>query len=329
MSPARISPARRLGRALLLAAALGVAALSLMGWVLRLSTLEHLRIPYLWAGAALLLLCLPLRARAVGGVAAATLALNALLVLPTLPVGEPAKAGPADVTLVHVNIWKDNTTPEKVRDLLRREQPDVAVLLEVHDPRADQWLLELERLFPFKLTCGEAACGVVLLSRWPLERIETTGLEEKPHPGYVAARVDRPAGAFTLVGTHLSQPFFPERQAAEAEWLARRVKGLPGPVVLTGDYNATPWSTLVKRFQDQSGLRRLAKSWTTWPSWGLPIGIPIDLGFGGDGVTGLRAEVLGDVGSDHRPVRFTLTLPPGPAANAGEGGTAPRLVTQP
>ncbi|QJE72872.1 hypothetical protein HHL28_07005 [Aerophototrophica crusticola] len=329
MSPARIHPGRRLGRALLLAAALALVILSLAGWVPGFPTFEHLRIPYLWAGSALLALSIPLRAWAAAGITVMTLALNAWLVLPTLPLGNTVAAGSADVTLVHINIWKDNATPELVRDLLRREQPDVAVLLEVHDPRADQWLLELERLFPFKVTCGRVACGVVLLSRWPLEKIETTGLDEKPYPGYVAARVDRPSGAFTLVGTHLSQPFFPERQAAEAEWLARRVRELPGPVVLTGDYNATPWSNLVTRLQEQSGLRRLARSWTTWPTWGLPIGIPIDLGFGSDGVTGLRAEVLGDVGSDHRPVRFTLTLPPGPAVDAGEGGTAPRLVTQP
>ncbi|WP_114391628.1 endonuclease/exonuclease/phosphatase family protein [Oleisolibacter albus] len=293
------------GRLALLAA--GLLLLTGLGWApAPFSVIDHLRVPF--TAGALLLLLLSALLRSWPGVLLASLAaaINLAVVAPHLSLGGPAPAA-ADIRLVHSNIWNRNADPARIATMLQQEQPDVAVLLEVNDPGRDAWLKPLETLFPFRATCGDAGCGVLILSRWPLERLETGG-SVAGHLGYVAARIDRPAGAFTLAGVHLPQPFRAESQAEAARWVAARLQALPGPVVLTGDFNAAPWSGLMADFAAASGLHRLAPTQTTWPVWLGPFGIPIDHVFGSTGVSA-EARALGNVGSDHRPVAASIRLP--------------------
>lgn len=298
-----------LGRLTLVAAGL-LLIMTAGAFTPALALFEHLRIPLFVAGVPVLTAAAWLRLKRTSLAALVVLLLNGSAVAPHLPWDEAAPAS-ADVTLIHSNTWFRNSDPGRVGALLVREQPDVAVLLEIHDPRSDAWLAELKRLFPFQLSCGQSACGIVLLSRWPMERIASAGANDSDgiiRPGFVAARVERPSGAFTLVGAHLTRPFFPTRHETEAFWLAEQVRALPAPVVLTGDFNAAPWSRLFQGFERQSNLSRTARTLPTWPLWLGPAGIPIDHVLGSEGVSG-AGRAMGSVGSDHRPVIARIDLP--------------------
>jgi len=104
---------------------------------------------------------------------------------------------------------------------------------------------------------GTAAYGIALLSRYPvtdwhvvrLPRIPTRFpmylpgphrvivVDEEPRAA-VIAQLDTPAGPLTVANTHLS--FVPGWNSRQLRRLAKHLRGLPGPHLLTGDLNLTP-----------------------------------------------------------------------------------------
>ena len=306
-----VKPWSRRLAGLLLLAVLALLLLSVLRWVPGgWSVPDHLRIGLLWAALPLFLAALWFRRRvAVLAVLVASL-INAYQVLPTL-LPRPALPG-EPVTLLHANVWQHNPSMDPFVALAREQKADLVVVLERYHFQGYEWADALADRFPHRLTCGEADCGNNILSRWPLERLGpvTSPWHDRPdNPSYLAARVHRPDGAFTLVTAHLGQPFDQAIQDAQADWLVARLRELPGPLILSGDFNAAPWSPLIRRIMAGGGLSRLSTTGPTWPSWALPIGIPIDHVLGDDGAE--DAQVLGDIGSDHRPILVTFTLSAG------------------
>jgi endonuclease/exonuclease/phosphatase family metal-dependent hydrolase len=104
---------------------------------------------------------------------------------------------------------------------------------------------------------GTAAYGIALLSRFPatgwrvirLPRIPTRFpvylpgpnrvmvVDEEPRAA-VIAQLDTPAGPLTVANTHLS--FVPGWNSRQLRRLAKDLRGIPGPHLLTGDLNLTP-----------------------------------------------------------------------------------------
>jgi endonuclease/exonuclease/phosphatase family metal-dependent hydrolase len=117
---------------------------------------------------------------------------------------------------------------------------------------------------------GAAAYGISLLSRFPasswqvarLPRIpmrvpmyvrepnRVVVIDEEPRAA-VIGRFETPLGPLTIANTHLS--FVPGWNRRQLRHLARDLRGLPGPHVLTGDLNLSPQA--VRR---SSGMRSLA-----------------------------------------------------------------------
>jgi endonuclease/exonuclease/phosphatase (EEP) superfamily protein YafD len=270
-----------------------------------------LRFGLIWLGIGLLLVALPLRHWVLTGLLFVTLVLNATVVLTSF--GASSHEPPhAPITLLHANVWAGNRSMGGFDAMARAQNPHIVVVLERYYFQGYDWADHLADILPYRLDCAEADCGNNVLSRWPLERLGVVtspwhdGLER---PSYLAARVHRPEGAFTLVTAHLGQPFNQPVQDAQVEWLLARLAELPPPIILSGDFNAAPWSPLMRRLMARGALSRLSNTGPTWPSWGLPIGIPIDHVLAGDGVGGAGWQVLGDIGSDHRPVLGHFTLP--------------------
>ncbi|MFY8094193.1 MAG: endonuclease/exonuclease/phosphatase family protein [Niveispirillum sp.] len=273
------------------------------GW----SVPDHLRIGLLWTALPLGLAALWLRRPLLLLPVLAASLVNASLVLPSLLPRSPLPGQP--VTLLHANVWQHNPSMDGFVALARDQTADVVVVLERYHFQGYGWADALMDRYPHRLTCEEADCGNSILSRWPLERlgVVTSPWHDRPdNPSYLAARVHRPAGAFTLVTAHLGQPFDQAIQGAQADWLVARLKELPGPLILSGDFNAAPWSPLMARIMTAGGLARLSTTGPTWPSSALLIGIPIDHVLGDAGAR--DARVLDGIGSDHRPILVTFTL---------------------
>jgi len=83
----------------------------------------------------------------------------------------------------------------------------------------------------------------------------------------------------------------------------------PGPVLVAGDFNCTPWSPFFADLVAATGLSDSARGFGVWPTWNstlLPLGISIDHVLVSDGLVTRNHRVGGDVGSDHFPVIVDL-----------------------
>ncbi len=82
--------------------------------------------------------------------------------------------------------------------------------------------------------------------------------------------------------------------------------------MLVGDLNLTPYAPAFPRLLRESGLRDafVGRWWRpTWQAGFGPLALPIDHALVPATSCVLQADIGPDVGSDHRPVQVTLTLP--------------------
>lgn len=314
--PAQDPPALRLSGlldALLAAAAAGAVAGTLLGflpgWPFEL--FSHFRMQWLAAAvtAALLLAvrCWWRTAALLGACAA----VNLLLVGPYLPWRSGAAPGPSEVTVLLANVLRTNPDPAPLLALIRREQPDIVALMEV-DERWEATLTAALPEYPHQLwEARQDNFGIALLSRHPCTgcRVLRLGPEGLPT---VAGRFAIPTSRgdptrFTLVGTHPLPPVGSRgarSNRAQIEAIGVLLASTPGPRILVGDLNATPWSAAFRQMVRRSGLTdsgRTHGAHGTFPVDIPPMRIPIDH-FLSSGLTVVRRERGPDIGSDHFPL---------------------------
>ena len=307
-----------------LAGALGFAAavISLAGflgaWTWWLEILSHFRVQY-----ALCFLLLAL-AYAAGGkwrgfVGALSLALiNAAPVF--LFLWPPAAPAPPNQTVFRAMLLNVNCRrgePAAVRATIASAHPDFLVLEEI-SPR---WLVELAPAlaeYPFrKIQARHDNFGIGLFSRQPFDaaRIEPFGIVDVPS---VFADLTLAGRRLTLVATHPLPPggaLLAAERNRQLEWIARKIASVPGPVLLLGDLNTSPWSPAYRRVLATSGLADAAQGRSirpTWPSFLPPLWIPLDHVLHSDEIAVHAFAVGPHVGSDHLPLVVDFSCAPRP-----------------
>lgn len=232
------------------------------------------------------------------------------------PNDDPQAGGP-QLTLLVANVHTGNRDTTRLLQLIRRENPDVVLTMEV-DRRWLRALDELKSTYPHFLEIGRSDnFGIALYSRRPAESIEEIELADSEVPTIVARlRIDgRPLAVF---GTHPLPPIGGEyaglrnRQlAALAELVSRET----APTIVAGDLNVTSWSPAFADFIRSSGLRdsRLGRGLQpSWPTSSPLIRIPIDHVLVSSDLSILDRHIGDPIGSDHFPVLVRLALPTEP-----------------
>ena len=283
-------------------------------WVLDLTT--NFRLQYLGVAGVLLAL-LALRRRWLPATALFVItALNALPVLPYVPVlttaTVPAPAA-AHLKVLTVNVSFRQFSARRFREIVAEAAPDILLVVEF-TPHAEEVLAEFDKIFPQQLKApAEGPYGIALWSRFPLKSAYTfpLGLAQG-----VEARVETPAGVFTLLGAHLVSPTLPRRAEQRNEgltMLAERRAAIAGPVIIAGDFNVTPYSPYYSDWLATTGLTdsRYGRTLSTsWPAV-LPIlGIPIDHVAVSNEFVILAHHRLPAFGSDHWGIMAELALQP-------------------
>ena len=119
-----------------------------------------------------------------------------------------------------------------------------------------------------------------------------------------------------MVGAHYTWPYPAGLQQRQGERLAALLdQHPPERLILTGDFNSTPWSFTRRRQDRRFGLVRRTRGVFSWPSR-LPVGripspapfLPIDHVFAGRAWTTLSIERGPKLGSDHYPVVAVMAL---------------------
>ena len=240
------------------------------------------------------------------------LAFAASLVIPEFlrPAGPRAPANaPGQLKIVQFNVWHDNPDPAVIIDWLNAERPDIAVI-EENSTAFRQALATRGR--GWSATCLQ--CEVVILSRQPALSSDTPPRERRDAPGPLtqAAFADR-HGPFEVIGVHNAWPTDSDQPVQEGR-LASVIADRPRErLIVTGDFNSTPWSFQRRRWDEVFGIPRRERALATWPAhnykrlqWlGLPF-LPIDHVYAGPGWGTVSVRRGPRLSSDHYPLIVTL-----------------------
>ncbi|HEY9218976.1 MAG TPA: endonuclease/exonuclease/phosphatase family protein, partial [Phenylobacterium sp.] len=268
-------------------------------------------------GAGLMLLTPPSRVRtATKWLAAIGAPLALLLIVPDLIRPEtraPAGATP-DFTLIQYNILGGrNRALEASLDWVFAQGADVIVLEEA-TPRVRAGIA---RRTGYHLSCERTfRCQSLILTKAaPI----SSGLP----PVTVGARVPAaratiraPGGPITIVGAHYYWPIPAGLQQEQGRRLAAIVSAYPkSRLIVSGDFNSTPWSFTRRREDAAFGLERRTKSLFSWPTFmtsrrlEIPAPfLPIDHVYAGPGFRTVSVERGPRLGSDHYPVIVRLAF---------------------
>jgi len=312
-----------------LLAALFVSAMSLGGYFYpNLDAINHFR-PFICAAFLLLaLLAAFLRMRLVAlGALALGLAHGSFLVAEIAPeIGvRPASASGPTLKLISYNMLDTRTDADGLARLVEREEPDVLVLVEAW-PNAMATLDRVQELLPYRFDCFESlGCDITILSRLPLKdpKAWRPGAADPRVMHWTALahmEVIKDGVPISLWATHLHWPYPAFHQVAEFANL-KKVLADAGPnTILAGDFNSTPWSYALRRFDRAVPLERVTRAFPTWPSKQAtfrgvhtipafgPV-MPVDHVYLGEGLKAVDIRRGPYLGSDHYPVISRIALP--------------------
>ncbi len=274
-----------------------------------LDIFSHFRVHYALIAALLLIIALALGQRKTALLSAMLLAVNVAVVIPYLSSIRVRAASPT-IKIVSFNLWDRNLDAGPTLDFLRRENADMVVLSEAEG----HWIHDLDSLsdiYPYRLdrlNCNEFShCEMVMLSKRPWEK---AGVSEtnSSSPPIVWARFNLDGAKFTVAGMHFAMPLG-RLQRSQIDGAIRALGQFSGPLALTGDFNATPWSYLLPRIEKETSLRRAGGGISaTWPSVLMGLGIPIDHTLVSSDFSYAAMSAGPRLGSDHRPIITELGL---------------------
>jgi endonuclease/exonuclease/phosphatase (EEP) superfamily protein YafD len=226
---------------------------------------------------------------------------------------ETAQATPTrPFSLVTYNIHAGNRPSRWMRKWMEKPPADFLMLQEVSAPIA-RAVRGLDGVYPERLIAEGSLAdqGIALLSSRPLAEHRVFQPIEGVGPAIFARLTHADPPAPWLVTVHAPNPVRAEGLRQRDRFLAalaHEIRRLDGPVVVAGDFNATPFTPAFAGFVETAGLRTTCRHPGTFPSSARFLGLPIDHVLVRDadiaGVWGFRP-----LGSDHRALGATVLLP--------------------
>jgi len=254
----------------------------------------------------------------IGGLSALT------LMAPELTAAMKPTGGKVDgetLTVLQFNSWGLNRDPQATARWILETDPDI-VVIEEGMKESDGVVKVLAERYPSRTTCAEASpCSTMILAKHrPLVR---GGLAGGPLTDQLAgawATFASPQGPFTVIGVHYTWPIPAGPQQWQSRRLAMVLNRFPKDrLILSGDFNSTPWSFTMRRQDRMFGIERRTRALASWPTGyeikrfdvaryqAVPFPfLPIDHLYAGKGWRTVSVRRGPKLGSDHYPVLVTL-----------------------
>lgn len=230
---------------------------------------------------------------------------------------------PVDLRVLIANVNTRNTHYEKVLDLVRLQQPDVAIFMEVDKAWKSQ-LDTLLDLLPY--SSGQTSpnqFGLLVYSKLALNdtRLEFFGNDHKVS---VITQLWVQNEPVTLVATHPVPPIrsdiFHSRNR-QLDQVGQYLATVDQRRILAGDLNITLWSPYYRRLERVSGLHNARDGFGILPTWPVPVefqniplwlalllSIPIDHCLVSPGLEVTNIYPGSNTGSDHKPLIVDLRI---------------------
>ena len=216
-----------------------------------------------------------------------------------------------DLNLLQLNLFHRNSNSRAVLKLVRKHNPDVITFQEV-SPRNKKILKKLTKAYPYRLLCHSSGVrSIAILSRFPRRSKRSQGCIKSKGLGWMQIKVGQKT--LSIASIHLRWPY-PYNQRSQIQHLEKHLKAIPRPVLLAGDFNATPWSYALSRITDATdthvvgGLRITyhlnPKRWNQFRKlpFDIKIGLPIDHVLTSPSLSAHTIKKEQFVGSDHFPI---------------------------
>lgn len=222
---------------------------------------------------------------------------------------QPIAGAPvAELRVLSYNVLAGNPRGAEAAQHIAELAPDIAIIMET--PGIEDDLDKLEAVLPYHLGCDDKrSCDLSIWSRYPIIEKEMFLPPPYRHERLGIVRVDVNGTIMTVVGAHLSKPYFDEASWFEVNYIARAFTKLSGPILLTGDFNAAPWSDTLIYLTREAQLVPPPSHPASWPVKAGPLGVPIDNMFtrGAAQIEDIEAGA-DSYGSNHRYLLARLAL---------------------
>ncbi|MBJ3783837.1 endonuclease/exonuclease/phosphatase family protein [Devosia sediminis] len=220
---------------------------------------------------------------------------------------EQAASPAARFDFLSYNVLAFNSRAEEMVQSILSDPPDVALIMESRAIRP--YLDQLAEVLPYRIGCDAAeACDISLHSRFPFESRGLEPLSSLWGDRYVAGGIVVDGQPVTVVGLHLTKPYYDDIAEFELDRASRWMGRIEGPLVVAGDFNAAPWSDAVAEFGRAQGLASGPTIPATWPVRLGPLGVPIDNMFTRGNALIMSLSSGENHGSNHRPLRAEIGL---------------------
>ena len=220
-------------------------------------------------------------------------------------------SNPNNFKLASINLLSSNLEIELVQNYIKRENPDVLVLIEF-TPRWENELQSIIDDFPFKkLVTRTDNFGIALLSKFEMKSsVDYFGLNNKPS---IIAGLNIKNQNFTVIATHpvppVNQASFESRNQLLQNLLSRKSE-FSKNLIIIGDLNTSSFSNhfdnLTKYHLKDSriGFGLLP----TWPADVKILQTTLDHCLVSQHLKVYKRETGEYIGSDHLPIHLTIGL---------------------
>lgn len=212
------------------------------------------------------------------------------------------------LTVASFNTHTESSNLVQIEASIRSTKADVIVLLEL-DKTELPMLDNLRKEWPFQFPCHgvDDHCKMAIISRTPLS--DTSARSIWDGPPNIRAKLGADFGNLTIVGVHTIRFPHSRAQLKQARELVKSLEQITGPVIVAGDFNATPYSRVITTIVSGSGLVRHTYL-PTWPAWIRLPQLAIDHMFASPAIRPLGKQTVGEPAtSDHFPIIMTFAVP--------------------
>ncbi|WP_233787117.1 endonuclease/exonuclease/phosphatase family protein [Dulcicalothrix desertica] len=305
-----------------------LSLLNYFAWSYPLELLTHFRVQYFVAALIItgILLILQqkriIKNKAIIFIAVAIVSLNLAEILPWyLPNSQKVSNNESpQIKIESFNVNVENQEYTTAIDVVRKDKPDVALFIEVHDTWFNNLKIGLKDIFPYSFRSPGG--GLAVFSRIPLEGSHGVNLDEVGH--HLVTNFNVNGKTVHFIGTHPMVPVKPKtfhRRNRQLAALEKYINQQQNPVIIAGDFNVSPWSPYYRKFIKKTNLHNTRLGFGILPSWPRPathvkipswliplVNIPIDhcLVSKDFGVVNTRISQNGN--SDHAAIVVSLVL---------------------
>ena len=308
---------RRLGKFVCLmgfVAAIGAISLHWVSNVtLYFDFLNNLTLHYALAAAAFAVGFFMPRARVLTAFMLIVLGMSAIAFWPHYVSGKPVVVAASAkneraLRVMTFNTWSDVSDWASMVKEIERQDPDIVALMEIDEEKYGV-IAALKKRYPYSSNCiRKHFCHLALLSKHQLSDVRAQSLWKGPV--HIRARLGKEFGGTYIFGIHSTRPPHVRSQIVQLATMAQHIKKFKGPKIVMGDFNSTPFATILQNFEKNSGLKRISNLPTYPARFGPFPQLAIDHIFLSDKVRRLSdVRIGGNAKSDHYPLIVDLAVP--------------------